>query len=270
MKKGNREISVSASCFLPKALVFPLSATAQLAKDTGFAGIEAVPFRGPVLWGVPRKPAVPVTSGHCHFNPIPIPRKVREFGKGAALTDLILFPPNIWCEKFLAKLAGGEIPISTYFIHDLGKKGVYDSFQPHPDLGLSLDGIINLVEATGFKVTYDLRHFRREKDPRQGGGASPFPYWRTSWKVLNSRGLVDNVHVQYLDLEELEGILADDETIEIAEMLRVISQSDYEGLITVEITMTDLARLIGPRAFLPSVQVSYLSQLRRFVEAQLT
>lgn len=263
------KISVSASCFLPVAL-FSLRWTAQLAKAAGFVGLEAVPFRGPVLevliGGVPKNLAVPITSAHCHFNPIPILQKVREFGKGAALTDLILFPPNAFCEEFLTKLVEKGISVNTYFIHDLGK-GVYSSFQSYPDLNLGLDGIINLVEAVGFKVTYDLRHMRRDRDPRQEGGFSPFPNWRASWEAL--RSLVDNVHVQYLDLPELQAMLEGDQDVEIALMLRHIKRSGYEGLVTLEVSPIDVARLIGPKAFLPRVQIEYLSQLRQFVEAQL-
>jgi len=150
---------------------------------------------------------------------------------------------------------------------DIGYKAASDALQAHPDLGMTLEKVVGLLEETGAKVTYDLRHFRRDKDKRLGGGFSPFPNWRSSLAVLQDR--TDNIHVQYLNMDELQGMLDGDESIELATMLRHIARSGYEGLLTLEVTMTDMARLFGQKAFLPKVQIGYLSQLRRFVEEQL-
>lgn len=271
MEKGNqRPISVSEGCFLPAAAaLLPLHLIGRWAEAAGFGGIEAVPFRGSVLFGVPKEPAVPITSGHGPYNPIPIPRKAREFGKGAAVTDALLFPALRRCGGFLAELRiRGVSSINTSFVEELRQRRLtYNSFQAHPDLGMTLEEIAELLQETGAQVTYDLRHWRRDKDRRLGGGPSPFPNWRATWAALQDR--VDNVHIQYLDMDELQGMLDGDETIELAVMLRHIAKSGYEGLFTLEVTMTDMARLFGPKAFLPQIQVEHLKKLRQFVEAKL-
>ncbi len=266
MKKGNQRLSVSASCFLPTAL-FSLPLTAWLAKKAGFAGIEAIPFRGPVLEvllrGVPENLAVPVASAHCRFSKKSFWTKVGESRPGTAVKDLILLPTSESCEIFLTKLATIGASVNTYFIEDLERQGIYTSYQAAPCFDIPLEDVVSRLEETGVKVTFDLSHIR---------DGEPFPDWRTCWETLHDR--VDNIHVQALNpaepkSAELRAMWEGDQNIEIAEMLWVVGESGYEGPITLEVDPRHMVQILGWKALLPQVQVRYLSKLRLFVEAQL-
>lgn len=254
--------SVSASCFLPTAL-FSLRLTAWLARFAWFDGFEVIPFRGPVLGRVPEKTAVPILSAHGPFNPIGIWKKLKEFGIRAVVQDWILFPPNSWCEAFLAKLSAGGVSVNTYFPGDLTRRpDIYSSFQMFA--GFPFDLTLQLFEKTGAAVAYDLCHARQTDRE----GRSTLPEWQESWEVLHGRGLVDNVHVQPLDTTELKAMWEGKAT-EIAEMLQTIGSSSYEGPVTIEVDPLMMAKILGVRALLPIVQVWYLNTLRVWVARQL-
>lgn len=261
-----RKINVSASSFLPAALV-SLRLTAWLAKKAGFVGVEAAPLRGPVLevllGGVPENPAVPVVTAHCRFSKKSFRTKVAEGRPETAVKDLILLSSRKTCDAFLAKLATAGVLVNTYFIEDLEKGGVYASYQAAPGFGIPLEDVVRRLEETGVGITFDLSHMR---------DGEPFPDWRTCRDILHDR--VDNIHVQALNPEEqespeLRAMWKGDPDTEIAEMLRTIGKSGYEGPITLEVDARQMVPILGWQALLPQTQVRYLSKLREFVEAQL-
>lgn len=270
VKRKEWIVGASAECFLPTALV-SLSKTAEMAHEAGFDAIEVAPFWGGVF-GNRQDLAVPILSAHGHWNPVSAREKIRQGGikgLGPIFIDITLFPPVSLCERFLRGLASEGIPVNTCFIADLlRQKNIYSEFQPHPDLGLNLAAVVELLRITGTKAVYDTCHMRRSQKPQADGGQSPLGDWRQSWNILNSQDLIGSVHVQYFGLDELVGMLRGDDTIEIAKMLRVIGAS-YEGLITLEISPINMVQLRGWNALLPAVQVNYLSQLREFVGRQL-
>jgi hypothetical protein len=256
MASRGRPINVSQSCFLPASL-FSLRLTAWLAKRAGFAGLEVLPFWGSVLGGVPSATAVPIVTAHGHFNPT----WKKRFA--AIIVDTILFPPRKLCEDFLLGLAIRGVPVNTYFIRDLERRDIYASYQPYPGAGIPFEEVIRHCREAGARITFDLAHIR---------DGHLFPDWRTCWETICHR--VDNVHIQPLDVhvpesEELRKMWEEDQSAEIAEMLRFIGRSGYEGPITLEVDPRHMAKILGQKALLPQTQVWYLDRLRRFVEAQL-
>lgn len=264
-----RKINISASSFLPAALL-SLRLTAWLAKQAGFAGLEAAPLQGPVLevllGGVPKNPAVPVVTAHCRFSKTSFWHKVREGRPETAVKDLILLPPERACDTFLTKLDAASVLVNTYFIEDLARRGIYSSYQAAPCFGISLEDMVARLDEAEVGVTFDLSHMR---------GGDPFPDWRTCWDILHDRhDRVDNIHVQALEPEkpsspELEAMWRGDQNIEIAEMLRTIGRSSYGGPITLEVDARQMVPILGWKALLPQTQVQYLSKLREFVKDQL-